>query len=63
MIEKALILLIKGKMDPDGDESAKLYKKLIEEKKRSVPEGNDKSESVLEGKEQRKLSATIIQVY
>jgi hypothetical protein len=50
-------------MDPDGDESAKLYKKLIEEKKRSVPEGNDKNESVLEGKEQRKLSATIIQVY
>ena len=49
-------------MDPDGDESAKLYKKLIEEKERPAVEGNDKSESISEGKEQRKWSATIIQV-
>ena len=48
-------------MDPDGDESSKLYKQLVEEKKKIELDANDKSESAL-GKEQRKLSATIIQV-
>ena len=48
-------------MDADGDESSKLYKLLVEEKKKMELEGNDKSESGL-AKEQRKLSATIIQV-
>ena len=48
-------------MDADGDESSKLYKLLVEEKKKMELEGNDKSEAGL-AKEQRKLSATIIQV-
>ncbi len=49
-------------MDPDGDESATLYKQLIDEKKKSAQEGNDKGELKSDTKEKRKLSSGILQV-
>ena len=51
-----------GKMDPDGDESAALYKKLVEEKEKSWQEENDKIELASEEKEKRKISTALLQV-
>ena len=51
-----------GKMDPDGDESAALYKQLIEEKNKSMRDINDQTKLVSEEKDRKKLASAMLQV-
>lgn len=52
-----------GKMDPDGDESAALYKQLIEEKNKSMRDINDQTKLVSEEKDRKKLASAMLQVH